>query len=580
LLEPLETGKMKEFKLKKIRLLSLKEEKARTIKFNDKRTIILGRNSTGKSCLLKSIYLTFGAEPQKIHPNWKDANVISLVDFVVDGIPYFLLKNGKVYSVFDSSKNLISTFNKVSELSLFFVGLFNFKIQLPDKKGDIVTPPPAYLFLPFYADQDKSWTGNWSSFTKLYLPNAKTSIVNYHTGIRPNEFYEAKNELSIVNNGISEVDKDLSIVRGLLKNLKEKLSKIDFNIDIEDFQKEITELLVNCEELNQTQNTLKNELSNLYNQKINIESQLVITKKALDETNKDYNFAVSNLEDIVACPSCGADYENNFAERFGIAQDEQRCLDLIIELKAELESLKSKIDKTNSKFSNNNQSIIDIQKQLEAKKEKVKLRDVIESEGKKEIRKLFESEIKEYEEELKSKLLLKKEYEEEVKKYEDKERAKRIKGDYKAYMSKFLKDLNVYSLSEKSYTRIDSNINESGSAMPRALMAYYYSILYVIKNEGSSTFCPIVIDSPNQQGQDSENLPILINFILSKQPSKSQLILALEELPEDSGVNPDEIVNLREKRSLLEKQPFEEVFVEFKPYLNATINENGARHGI
>lgn len=570
---------MKEFKLKQIRLLSLKEEKARIIKFNDKRTIILGRNSTGKSCLLKSIYLTFGAEPQKLHPNWKDANVISLVDFLVDSVPYSLLKNGKVYSIFDSGKNIVATFNKVSELSHFFVELFAFKIQLPDKNGNIVTPPPAYLFLPFYADQDKSWASNWASFTKLYLPNAKTIIANYHTGIRPNEFYEAKNELSIVNNGISEVDKDLSIVRGLLKNLKDKLSKIDFNINIEDFQNEITVLLVNCEELNQTQNSLKNELSILYNQKINIESQLIITKKALEETNKDYNFAVSNLDDIVACPSCGADYENNFAERFGIAQDEQRCLDLIIELNEEMEEIRSKIDKINFKFSNNNQNITNIQKQLEVKKEKVKLRDVIESEGKKEIRRLFESELKEYEEELKSKLLLKKQYEDEVKKYEDKDRAKRIKGDYKAYMSNFLRALNVHSLTEKSYSRIDSSINESGSAMPRALMAYYYSILHVIKKEGTSTFCPIVIDSPNQQGQDSENLPILIDFILSKQPTGSQLILALEELPEGSDINDNEIIHLTEKRSLLEKQSYQGVFDEFKPFLNAFINKKGTQQG-
>ena len=571
---------MKEFKLKKIRLLSLKEEKARTVKFNNKRTVILGRNSTGKSCLLKSIYLTFGAEPQKLHSNWKDANVISLVNFLVNGIPYSVLKNGKVYSIFDSEDKILDTFNKVSELSSFFVNLFDFKIQLPNRKGEIVTPPPAYLFLPFYADQDKSWTGNWSSFTKLYLPNAKPSIVNYHTGIRPNEFYEAKNELSLVNNGISEIDKDLSIVKGLLKNLKEKLSKIDFNIDIEDFQIEITELLVSCEELNQSQNTLKDELSKLYNQKINIESQLLITKKALNETNKDYAFAVSNLEDVVSCPSCGADYDNNFSERFGIAQDEQRCLDLILELKEELDTVESLINKTNSKFSTNNQNIIDIQKQLETKKEKVKLRDVIESEGKKEIRILFETEIKEYEEELKSKLLLRKEYEDEVKKYDDKERAKRIKGDYRVYMSSFLKALNVHSLSEKSYSRIDANINESGSAMPRALMAYYYSILHVIRKESSSTFCPIVIDSPNQQGQDSENLPLLIDFILSKQPPGSQLILALEEIPEDSDLNDNEIIKLTEKRSLLQEDSFEEVFNELKPYLNATINENGAQQNV
>lgn len=561
---------MKEFKLKKILLLSLREGKAKKVEFNNQITIILGRNSTGKSCLIKSIYQTFGAEPQNIHPNWREANAISLVYFTVDEINYSILRNGRLYCIFDSQGIKIHQFNKVSQLAEYFALLFDFKIKLTNKDGEIVTPPPAYLFLPYYADQDKSWISNWSSFTKLYLPNAKGDIVNYHTGIKPNEFYEAKNELGIVNDNISEIDKEMTIVKGLLKNLKDKLSQIDFSLSIDDFQSEIKELLVSCEDLNRLQNRLKQDLSTLYNQKINLEAQLTITQKALHETNKDYEFAVNNLDDFVSCPSCGAEYDNDFSERFGIAQDEQRCLDLIVELKEELSKVNEKIDSANNKFSFNNKEIAEIQKTLEHKKEKIKLKDVIESEGKKEIKKLFESEIKEYEDELKEKLLLKIELEKEVKKFEDRKRAAEIRESYREYMSQFLKKLGVFSLSERFYKRIDSSIKESGSAMPRALMAYYYSILYVIKRYGSSAFCPIIIDSPNQQGQDSENLPKLINFIVEKQPVDSQLILALEELPANN-LNL-EIIELNEKRSLLQSDEYDIVFEEMKPYLNEIID--------
>lgn len=560
---------MKEFKLKKILLLSLSECKAKKVVFNKKITIILGSNSTGKSCLIKSIYQTFGAEPQNIHPKWKEANAISLVFFSIDCVNYSILRNGKIYVVFDAIGDKIQQFNKVSALADYFAFLFDFKIKLPNSYGEIVTPPPAYLFLPYYADQDKSWISNWSSFAKLYLPNAKADIVNYHTGIKPNEFYEAKNELVIVNDGISQIDKEMGIVRSLLKNLKEKLSQIDFNLSIEDFQTEIKELLVSCEELNKFQNKLKQELSTFYNLKINLEAQLVITKKALSETSKDYVFAIDELSDTVSCPSCGAEYENKFAERFGIAQDEQRCIDLIVELKEELEIIKEKIDLANNKFSNNNIEIAEVQKKLEQRKETVKLKDIIESEGKREMKRLFELEIQSYETELKEKLLLRNELEKEVKKFEDKKRAKEIKESYKSYMSSFLRTLNVHNLSESSYKQIDASIKESGSAMPRALMAYYYSILYVIKSRGSSTFCPIIIDSPNQQGQDKENLPRLINFIIEKQPENSQLILGLEEIP-DNNENLY-IIELKEKRSLLQSDEFDDVYSELKPYLNAII---------
>jgi len=54
-------------------LISMAEKKAKKVKFHPQTTLILGGNDTGKSCLLKSIYSTFGAEPSIIHPNWKDA---------------------------------------------------------------------------------------------------------------------------------------------------------------------------------------------------------------------------------------------------------------------------------------------------------------------------------------------------------------------------------------------------------------------------------------------------------------------------------------------------------------------------
>jgi hypothetical protein len=560
---------MKEFKLNKILLLSLKEKKAKKVIFDPKRTIILGRNSTGKSCLIKSIYQTFGAEPQNIHPNWNEANAISLVHFTIDDEKFSIIRSNKVYCLFDSSSVKLEQFNRVSELGNYLAKLFDFKIQLPNREGEIVTPPPAYLFLPYYADQDKSWTSNWSSFAKLYLPNAKLDIINYHTGIRPNQYYEAKNELGIVSDGIQNVEKDIAVVRSLLKNLKEKLSQVDFSISIDDFQEEIKELLVSCEELNKIQNKHKQALTAHYNQKINLEAQLEITQRALFETNKDYDFAINEIEDIILCPSCGADYENNFAERFGIAQDEQRCLDLIIELKNEISEIENKITVLNLDFNQKNKEIVEIEKLLERKKETIKLKDVIESEGRKEMKLLFESEINAFESELKEKLLLKNELEKEVKKFEDKKRASDIRAEYRDLMGINLRNLNVHSLDEKYYKRIDSSIRESGSAMPRALMAYYYSILNIIKKYGSSAFCPIIVDSPNQQGQDKENLPRLIKFIIEKQPKDSQLILGLEEIPE--GHTDEYIIELKEERSLLGAKDFEAIMNEVKPYLKEII---------
>lgn len=557
---------MKEFKLKEILLLSLKEKKSKKVKFHQTRTVIIGGNETGKSVLLKSIYYTFGAEPHKLHPDWVLAEPVSLVKFSVDEEEYFIFRKDKTFALFNNQKEIIGIYRKVSEIGEKLADIFGFKIQLANQEGIAVTPPPAYLFLPFYMDQDSSWQNNWASFQKLYLPNARLDIVNYHTGIRPNKYYTTKNELGVVYDGISTIDREIKLIKLLLLNLKNKLSKAEFTIDLDAFQNEITEMLVSCQLLKQQQEKHKIKLTNLYNSKISLEAQLLIVKKTLNETHRDYVYATEVLEEIVPCPSCGAEYENSFGERFGIAQDEQRCFDLIVELDEELKTVLDSIEKINSDFIMNKISLTKIETQLVQKKGEIKLKDVIESEGKREVQKLFKDEIYQYDLELAEKIKLKDSLENDLKDLEDKKRAELIRNKYRAYMRSFLDILNLKTVKDKAFQKIDAKLTESGSKTPRELMAYYYSILQIMREYSSSTFCPIVIDSPNQQAQDGENLPLLLNFIIDKQPNDSQLILSIEE---DHGIDyKAKIVRLTEKTSLLNKDTYKDDFEYIKPFLS------------
>lgn len=561
---------MKKLILKEILLLSIHEKKAKRIIFHPQRTVIIGRNSTGKSCLLKSIYRTFGAEPHKLHSDWKSANPISLVYFDIGQDSYSILRAGnKQFGIYNSKDEILEQFDSVSSLGAYLANIFQFKVLLPNKQGEIVIPPPAYLFLPYYIDQDNSWTHNWASFTQLYLPNTRKSIADYHTGIRPNKYYETKGEIRIIDDEIQKIDKESETIRKLLKTLKEKLSSISFSLSIEDFKDQLKELLLSCEELNIKQNEIKHKLSILYNQKINIEVQESLAKTALSETNKDYEFAVRNLKEKVECPVCGAGYDNSFYERFEIAQDEQRCLDLILELKAELKTINKKIELITSEFNSNNKTIADIHKILEHTQQQIQFKDIIENEGRKVMQKMFESEINRYEEELKDKYFNRESLRKEIKDLENKKRISFIKEEYRSHMTSFLRKVNVFSLKEISYKNIDSFINESGSALPRSLMAYYYSILHVIKNNGTSTYCPIVIDSPNQQGLDKENLALLLDFIVTNQPEDSQLILSIEET---HGFKFDgDIIELTGNRSLLDSNEYDEVLEIVRPYLSPFI---------
>lgn len=563
---------MKKFVLSEIMLLSTTEKKAKKVKFSPKRTLIYGGNGTGKSCLIKSIYKTFGASP-KDHPSWKQVNPISFIRFKIDNAKYSILKDGKFFAVYDSKDELINVFEGVTnELAPFLANLFDFKIKMPNQQNELITPPPAFLFLPYYIDQDISWQKSWSSFLQLQqLKNYKEPIVSYHTGLKPNEYYQTKGEIEQFATIIKELEDERKVLKNVLSKVKDKITQVDFNISIEDFKEEIKELLVECDILKTRQEQLKSKLVEFYNFKITIESQLVIAGTAFNETRKDYKHATEVIvEDSVDCPTCGAHYENSFVERFEIAKDEDRCRELIVELNRELKEIDDKIEKENSAYNKNNEEIVKIEAILENKKGQIKLRDVIDNAGRNELKMVFEENTKTIMQSITENAIQQKDLEDRLKALADKKRREQIMTMYHKYMKQYLFALDVTSLPESGYKKIDSNIPETGSALPRALTAYYFSIFQVMKKYTSSAFCPIIIDSPNQQAQDIKHVDKILKFINENQPEDSQLILGLEELYD---VNFEcDIIKLEDKNSLLQRDEYESVNDELDMYLTQMWN--------
>src|SRR3989338_2504658 len=92
---------MKNLKLVKMRIFSLKEKAGKVINFSDGFNIIMGDNDTGKSSLIKSIYYTFGADPM-MHHDWKSANPIPMIEFELDSKKYTIMRDRNMIADFQS----------------------------------------------------------------------------------------------------------------------------------------------------------------------------------------------------------------------------------------------------------------------------------------------------------------------------------------------------------------------------------------------------------------------------------------------------------------------------------------------
>ena len=83
-------------------LLSQHERRAFSLNFSSEATVLQAGNGFGKSAVLKSLYNALGGEPHRIDAPWRSANVQTLLEFTVDGVPYSVLSGRGTYAIFDA----------------------------------------------------------------------------------------------------------------------------------------------------------------------------------------------------------------------------------------------------------------------------------------------------------------------------------------------------------------------------------------------------------------------------------------------------------------------------------------------
>jgi hypothetical protein len=297
-----------------------------------------------------------------------------------------------------------------------------------------------------------------------------------------------------------------------------------------------------------------------------IEAQIVIANNTINDLQEDIEYISKHeIEDHVDCPMCGAVYKNTFEERLAVAQDEDRCHELLSQLRDDLSDTTKKIEQTNRHFVEAKSEFARVDEILNTKRGKLQLRDLIENEGRKEAHRVIRADIEAVEQQIaeidKDILSVKGEME----RFDDAERKKTITKRYRDLMRSFLFDVEVHTLKHEKLF-VYSNISETGSDLPRALLAYYYSILQLMQENSTAAFCPIVIDSPNQQDQDLVNLKKMLYFIRDQRPKHSQIVLGLVD---DCGVDFDgDVIELTDKYQLLQSRGYADVAEDVRDLLN------------
>lgn len=560
--------KKRQLIIKKLTILSLPERSAKTIKFHPERNLITGENDVGKSSIIKSIYHSLGADVH-FDSTWERADVISLLTFSYSDKDYMILRSRDHFGLFDIHGNLLQSFNSIIKgLSPYFSKLFNNRLVLKQSTtNQRISASPAIQFLPFYVDQDKGWVKPWDSFEGLgVFGGFKRDLINFFTGIRPNEYFIISEEIDKLSSKLTTLKSEYAVLSSAKKTVEKHIPKAAFDINVHAFKKEVDRLLIKLESLKTKENEYRKNLIKQKNKEVFIDNEITLIRKSIREINKDYEYSLNDLEREITCPTCNATYENSMVSRFDLLEDIDTCRTLLSDYLEEKKKITKTVNALESQLNFQISKVREINDLLNEKKGKIRLKDLIQNESSKQVKEIFNLSQRNYSAEISEIEVQKTNLEADRAKLNNKDRKDAIVTRFNTLIDLFLIKLNVHTLNSEEFRDIPLLVRSQGSDTPRALLAYYYAILLTSKEFTSLPLFPLVIDSPNQQDQDSKNRNKIIKFIFENTPTDYQLILGTVDL---HGVDYDgHTISPATKLRLLNTDEFEEAYNKVAPLLD------------
>ncbi|WP_438748245.1 AAA family ATPase [Pararhizobium sp. O133] len=559
---------MKRLSFERLELLSLTEKKARTIEFHPKLTIISGMNGVGKSSVIKSIYWTLGASPPAMHREWASANIKSRLHIRIDGAPYSVVRDGRQLAMFDADgRCLISTNSITHEFGPFLADKLNFGLTLLNRKGEPEIPPPAYAFLPFYLDQDGGWERPLTSFDRLMqYSNFRRAVIEYHSGIKPNAFYEISAEKALAARTKSEAISERNTVAGVIARLGLAPAFQGIELSANDHDDAIEEFLVRLTDLRNRRQKRAAKLAEIVDERLLLQEQIELARAAARELGADANWAASDGRDTIACPTCGTEHRNDFRHRFSILADRDQCFEFVANSLDQIDDLAMEARKVEEELVAADRIIEEVQKTLEEERGRVTLKDVIQNEGRRQALTLFNEQISDLDRKIGELDASITSMESALKAYNKRQHREEREGFYAEKMLGYTNRLNVLNPDYDSISKITGRIVETGSEQPRLLLAYALALLATIEKFSEAFAAPMVIDTPIQQDQDVTNVKSLLSLIVQSRHPLGQTILGTVSM---HGIDPGDasVIELDQKRSVLRRDEFDAVSASLRPVL-------------
>ncbi len=554
---------MKSFRFDAIWLLSRRERRALLTTFHPRRTLLSGRNHTGKSTIIKNLFETLGAHPQGELQRW-DSEAASAVDFSVDGTSYRALSHGGLRALFRHDGRLIVATGRHDQWAAAFAAVTSFNLVLTDKNSKAVPADPSCFFLPFYVNQDGSWQGGWDTFKSLKrFASPATAILEYFSGVKPPEYYDLRAQRDAEAKALDESRRQVASLAQARRRLEQTLSSSGPKLDPKDFEREISLLTAEVTELNRKQEDLRDRAVREQELIASIADQIRLTEESLRGYESDSRFIRERTHAGIVCPTCGAEHAEPFLDALTYAEDARVARELAVRLQKDAQEASLRRAETEREMRTLDDNYRRVSAILDLRKGELRFGQVVESLGAESAFRAFDTQADALQAEVDKKAGQVDTLDSRLKELTSKERSKSILATFRTALAAAREELNLPSINTAAQ-RLTSRPNVSGSGGPRSILAYYSALWRACHGPHGSFSVPLVIDSPNQQGQDDVNLPRVIRFIAERLEDNNQLIVGLES---ETDYEFDATVRLSREYSLLEESQFPRVSDTLEPLL-------------
>ncbi len=563
---------MKRLIIQKLIVISQIESRSLEIPFKRGLNIILGGNKTGKSSIIKSIFTTLGCDCKSIEADWKKLISSYLLFFDYGNKQFCIVRQDKKFQIFEYSGHAYSCIIETEEFHKYSNCLMDIlEINMPcisnDGKQFNVTPPLLFRFQ--YIDQDNGWNKIADSFNHVgYIKDWKPNTNKYVCGYLDDTYYKLqaqKIEQTLLKD---DKEKELNYNQNFVSRISSTLNQIKDIQSVDEVTTNIESLLAKSEELRKMRFSYNTEMTILENDIFINQRKLHTVEHNLTETKKDIEYAM-NQDDKLVCPICGTEYKNGLDEQLNITSDYANCENLINKLKNSISVSTRNLENIKEKYVAVGLEIQSLEQQIEKSHELLSYSSFYKNKGQYEIYDSCKQQLDILQQEINSYILKIAIIDDEINKQKSRKRSKNIREDIENYCRILADAINLPKtfIQLKDFVQI---LTHTGSETPR-LVYMYQSALYLYNlNRAYSPFNFYVVDTPNQQGQDANNLESIFNSLELFLSDEGQVIVGTERKTgmEQKASN---VITLTEKRRCLNNINYEKHLELFKDLQKSAI---------